>query len=165
MATKTLDDLFYETLRDVYYAEKKLVGAMKKQARSAQDADLRQAFTSHREETETHVERLQQVFEMIGKRARAKTCDAIEGIIAESEEIIEDFHGASALDAGLLAAAQAAEHYEISRYGSLITWAESLGHQDAAELLKQTLAEEKAADEKLTQLAKTAVNAAGKQAA
>lgn len=165
MATKTLDDLFYETLRDVYYAEKKLVGAMKKQARSAQDADLRQAFTAHREETETHVERLQQVFEMIGKRARAKTCDAIEGIIAESEEIIEDFNGAPALDAGLLAAAQAAEHYEISRYGSLITWAESLGHQDAAELLKQTLAEEKAADEKLTQLAKTAVNAAAKQAA
>lgn len=165
MATKTLDDLFYETLRDVYYAEKKLIGAMKKQARSAQDPELRQALTSHREETETHVERLQQVFEMIGKRARAKTCDAIEGIISESEEIMEDFDGAPALDAGLLAAAQAAEHYEISRYGSLIAWAESLGHQDAAELLKQTLAEEKAADEKLTMLAETAVNTAAKEAA
>lgn len=158
----TLDDLFHETLKDVYYAERKLLSALKKQARGAADPALKEAFLAHREETETHVERLQQVFEMIGKRPRGKTCDAIEGIVSEAEEVMEEFKGAPALDAGLLAAAQAAEHYEISRYGSLIAWAKSLGLNDAAALMEQTLAEEKAADQKLSKLAETAVNTAAK---
>lgn len=160
MATKTLDTLFHDTLRDVYYAEKKLHKALKKLSEGAHDPALKEAFAAHREETEGHIERLQQVFEMLGKPARAKTCDAIEGITAEAEEIMEDFKGEPALDAGLLAAAQAAEHYEISRYGSLIAWAQSLGMSDAAALMEQTLAEEKAADAKLSKLAGSAVNMA-----
>jgi len=165
MADKTLDTLFHETLRDIYYAEKKLLAALRKLARGASDAELKQAFTAHREETETHIERLQQVFDMIGKPARGKTCDAIDGITAEADEVMEEFKGQPALDAAILAAAQAAEHYEISRYGSLIAWAEALGMNEAAELMGQTLAEEKAADQKLTALATSALNTAAKAAA
>ena len=142
MATKTLDDLFYETLKDIYYAERKIVKALPKMARGAQSEKLKAAFEKHKEETEGHVERLNQVFEIIGKRARAKTCPAIDGIIEEGEDILDEFKGTPALDAGLLAAAQAVEHYEISRYGTLRAWAKQLGLKDAVSLLEATLAEE-----------------------
>ncbi|MCF6370900.1 YciE/YciF ferroxidase family protein [Rhizobium halophilum] len=164
MANKTLDDLFYETLRDVYYAERKIISGLRKMARGAQDEQLKAAFEKHREETEEQVERLQQVFELIGKRARGKTCPAIEGILDEAEEIIEEFKGSPALDAGLLAAAQAVEHYEISRYGTLKSWASQLGMDDAAKLLETTLNEEKKTDELLTGLAEQTLNAAAEQA-
>lgn len=165
MADKTLDDLFYETLKDIYYAERKILKALPKMARGAQDEKLRAAFLKHRDETETHVERLQEVFEKIGKRARAKTCPAIDGIVEEGEEILEAFKGSPAIDAGLLAAAQAVEHYEISRYGTLKAWALQLGHDDVATLLDKTLQEEATTDEALTKLAETAVNGAAKKRA
>ena len=165
MANKTLDDLFYETLKDIYYAERQILKALPKMARAAQDEKLKTAFTEHKEETEGQIERLKQVFELIGKRARGKTCDAIEGIISEGEEIMEEFKGTPALDAGLLAAAQAVEHYEISRYGTLRSWAKQLGLNDAVKLLDETLAEESNTDEKLTKLAETAVNSAAQKAA
>ncbi|SSC67767.1 ferritin-like domain-containing protein [Ciceribacter selenitireducens] len=160
MAQKTLDDLFYETLKDIYYAERKILKTLPKMARGAQDPKLKAAFEKHKEETEGQIERLQQVFEIIGKRPRAKTCPAIDGIIEEGEEIMEDFKGAPALDAGLLAAAQAVEHYEISRYGTLSAWAKQLGLKDAAKLLDETLAEESKTDDALSKLAETAVNVA-----
>lgn len=160
MATdKTLKDLFIDTLKDIYYAERKILKALPKMARAAQSAELTAAFEEHREETEIHVERLQQVFEILGRAPRGKTCDAIEGIIAEGEEIIDTFKGSPALDAGLIASAQAVEHYEITRYGTLCRWAKDLGMDDAAQLLDATLQEESAADEKLTGLAESGVNA------
>ncbi|TJZ79816.1 ferritin-like domain-containing protein [Paracoccus hibiscisoli] len=160
MADKTLETLFHETLKDVYYAEKKLTTNLRKMARAAQNSELKAAFEQHEEETQGQVERLTQVFELIGKRPRGKTCDAIEGIISEAAEIMEEFKGSPAHDAGLLAAAQAVEHYEISRYGTLKAWAEKLGMDEAATLLDQTLQEETATDEKLTMLAKTVINTA-----
>ncbi len=166
MATsKTLDDLFYETLKDIYYAERQIVKALPKMARGAQDPKLKAAFETHREETEGQIERLKQVFEILGKRAQGKTCDAIEGILSEGEEILDEFKGTPALDAGLLAAAQAVEHYEISRYGTLRAWALQLGMKDAAKLLDETLQEEARTDDLLTDLAESAVNAAAKKAA
>lgn len=165
MATKTLEDLFHETLKDIYYAERKILKALPKMARGAQDEKLKAAFLQHKEETEVQVERLQQVFEIIGKRPRAKTCPAIDGIVEEGEEIMEEFKGSPALDAGLLAAAQAVEHYEISRYGTLRAWAQQLGYQDAVKLLEETLAEESKTDESLTKLAEKAVNAAAQKKA
>ncbi|WP_117192222.1 YciE/YciF ferroxidase family protein [Rhizobium terrae] len=165
MATKTLDDLFHETLKDIYYAERQIVKALPKMARGAQDQKLKAAFEKHRDETEGQIERLKQVFEIIGKRAQGKTCPAIDGIIEEGEEILEEFKGNPALDAGLLAAAQAVEHYEISRYGTLRSWAQQLGLKDAVTLLEQTLAEESKTDESLTALAKSAVNVAAQKAA
>lgn len=141
MAEKTLEDLFHDTLKDIYYAERKILKALPKMARGAQSPKLKAAFEKHKEETEDHVERLQQVFEMIGKRPRAKTCPAIDGIVEESEEIMEDFKGTAALDAGLLASAQAVEHYEISRYGTLRAWAQQLGYKDAVKLLDATLSQ------------------------
>lgn len=165
MAEKNLEDLFHETLKDIYYAERKILKALPKMARGASSQKLKDAFEKHKEETEEHVERLQQVFEIIGKRPRAKTCPAIDGIIEEGEEIMEAFKGAPALDAGLLAAAQAVEHYEISRYGTLRSWAEQLGHKDAVKLLDQTLSEEAKTDESLTKLAEGAVNTAAQKAA
>ncbi len=154
MATeKTLDDLFLETLKDIYYAEKQLVKALPKMAKAAQDPALKNGFTTHAEESEGHVERLEQIFELLGKPARGKTCDAILGIVEEGKSIMEEFKGTVAIDAGLIAAGQAAEHYEIARYGALRTWAEQLGMKDAAKLLEQTLNEEKATDKKLTDLA------------
>lgn len=165
VATKTLDDLFHDTLRDIYYAERKILKSLPKMARVASDEKLKAAFKKHHDETEGQIERLQQVFEMIGKRPRGKTCDAIEGIVSEAEEIMDEYSGTPALDAGLLAAAQAVEHYEISRYGTLRTWAAQLGLKDAAALLDATLAEESKTDEALSQLAKTAVNTAAQKKA
>ena len=165
MATKTLEDLFHETLKDIYYAERKILKALPKMARGAQDEKLKAAFLQHQDETEGQVERLQQVFDIIGKRPRAKTCPAIDGIVEEGEEIMEEFKGSPALDAGLLAAAQAVEHYEISRYGTLRAWAQQLGYTDAVALLDQTLAEETKTDQALTKLAEKAVNAAGQKKA
>jgi ferritin-like metal-binding protein YciE len=150
---KGLEDLFYDTLRDVYYAERQILKALPKMMKAAQSEELQAAFEKHRTETEGQVERLQQVFEIFGKRAMGKTCEAINGIIEEGESIIEDYEGAPALDAGLIAAAQAVEHYEISRYGTLKRWAELLDMQDAAELLDATLEEEKATDQALSDLA------------
>ena len=150
---KTLDDLFLDTLKDIYYAEKKILKALPKMTRAASSADLKAAFEKHKDETEGHVERLQQVFEILGKRAQGKTCPAIDGIIEEGEEITEEFKGTPALDAGLISAAQAVEHYEITRYGTLKRWAEELGLSDAAKLMDATLAEETATDKALTQLA------------
>lgn len=163
-AEKRLEDLFYETLRDIYYAERRLLKALPKMARGAESPKLAEAFNTHKDETEGHVERLQQVFEIFGKRAQGKTCPAIDGIVEEGEEIMADFKSSPALDAGLIASAQAAEHYEITRYGTLKRWAEELGMSDAATLLEQTLAEEKKTDELLTQLAETAANQKAKAA-
>ena len=155
---KTLEDLFHDTLKDIYYAERKILKALPKMKRAAQSEDLKAAFEKHREETEGHVERLVQVFEIMGKAARGKTCDAIEGIIAEGEEIMEEFKDTAALDAGLISSAQAVEHYEISRYGSLKTWAAELGLKDAVKLLDATLKEEKNTDATLSNLAESEVN-------
>jgi len=155
---KTLKDLFLDTLKDIYYAERKILKALPKMARAAQSPELKAAFEEHREETETHVERLQQVFEILGRAPRGKTCDAIEGIIAEGEEIIDSFKGSPALDAGLIASAQAVEHYEIVRYGTLKTWADMLGFKNASRLLAATLAEEEQTDQDLSALAKAKVN-------
>ena len=165
MTQKTLDDLFHETLKDIYYAERKILKALPKMARGAQDPKLKAAFEKHKEETEGQVERLQQVFEIIGKRPRAKTCPAIDGILEEGEEILDEFKGTPALDAGLLAAAQAVEHYEISRYGTLRAWARQLGHRDAVTLLDATLEEESDTDDALTKLAESAVNVAARKKA
>ncbi len=155
---KTLEDLFYDTLKDIYYAERQIVRALPKMAREAQSPDLKAGFEKHLQETEGHVERLQQIFDLIGKRAQGKTCEAIQGIIAEGEEIIEEFKGTPALDAGLISAAQAVEHYEIARYGTLRTWANTLGQKKVVELLDQTLQEEGNADKILSKLAMTAAN-------
>ena len=155
---KTLHDLFYDTLKDIYFAERKILSALPKMAKAAQQADLKAAFLKHEGETEGQVARLEKVFEIIGEQPRAKTCDAIMGIIDEGKEIMDEYKGTRALDAGLLAVAQAVEHYEISRYGTLKTWAEELGFSDAVQLLDATLTEEKNTDKSLTQLAKTVVN-------
>ena len=155
---KTLDDLFHDTLKDIYFAEKKILTTLPKMAKAAQSSDLKAAFEKHRGETAGHVERLEQVFSMIDKKPQGKTCAAIVGITEEGAEIMEDYKGSPAHDAGLLAAAQSVEHYEMSRYGTLRTWAEELGHTDAARLLQKTLDEEQAADEALTELAETMVN-------
>ncbi|TIM20441.1 MAG: ferritin-like domain-containing protein [Mesorhizobium sp.] len=157
-STKGLEDLFYEALKDIYYAERKILSALKKMARGAESQELTAAFEKHRDETEGQVERLQQVFEIFGKRAQGKTCPAIDGILEEGQEILEEFQEAPTLDAGLVAAAQAVEHYEIARYGTLVTWAGLLGLNDAVQLLQQTLEEEKATDEALTQLGQAGVN-------
>ena len=155
---KTLDDLFHDTLKDIYFAEKKILATLPKMAKAAQSPDLKAAFTKHHTETQGHVDRLDKVFASIGKKPQGKTCPAIVGITDEGAEIMEDYKGSPALDAGLLAAAQAVEHYEISRYGTMRTWAEELGLNDAVSLLDATLKEEKATDKALTDLAKNAVN-------
>jgi ferritin-like metal-binding protein YciE len=164
-AAKTLQELFHETLKDIYFAEKKILASLPKMAEAAQSAELRAAFEKHERETEEQVERLEQVFSMIEQTPKGKTCDAINGLVDESKEIMTEFEGSPALDAGLLAVAQAVEHYEISRYGTLKTWADQLGLTDAVELLDQTLTEEKKTDEALTELAETAVNQHARQAA
>ena len=162
---KTLDDLFHETLKDIYYAEKKILTALPKMAKAAQSEELQAAFEKHEGETEGQVDRLEKVFELIDQPAKGKTCDAINGMVEESKEIMKEFRGSAALDAGLLAAAQAVEHYEISRYGTLKTWAKELGLDEAASLLEETLQEEKKTDEALTELAESAVNQEAQQAA
>jgi ferritin-like metal-binding protein YciE len=159
MPAKTLDTLFHDTLRDVYYAEKKILRALPKMAKGTSSKELKAAFEKHRDQTEGQVERLEKVFEIIGKRAQGKTCPAIDGIIEEGEEILDEYKGSPALDAGLLAAAQAVEHYEITRYGTLRRWAELMGMKDAAQLLSQTLDEESQTDEDLTMLADKSLNA------
>ncbi len=155
---KYLKDLFHDTLKDVYYAERKILKALPKMKRAAQSEALAAAFDKHHGETEGQIERLQQVFEILGKPARGKTCDAIEGIISEAEDIIDEFKGSPALDAGLISSAQAVEHYEIARYGTLHRWATELGMTDAAKLLDETLQQEWKTDEDLTKLADKSVN-------
>jgi len=155
---KTLDDLFHDTLKDMYYAEKKILATLPKMAKAAQNDELTAVFEKHRAETERQVERLEQVFALIDIKAQGKTCDAIIGITDEGTEIMKEYKGSPALDAGLIAAAQAVEHYEISRYGTLRTWAEELGLNDAVSLLQETLDEEKATDEVLTKIAESVVN-------
>jgi ferritin-like metal-binding protein YciE len=162
---KTLDDLFHDTLKDIYYAEKKILTALPKMAKAAHSDELRAAFEKHERETEGQVGRLEKVFALIEQPARGKKCDAIEGILEEGKEIMTEYKGSPALDAGLLAAAQAVEHYEISRYGTLKAWAEKLGLQQAVRLLDQTLTEEKSTDEALTELAEVAVNQEAQEAA
>jgi len=156
--TKTLDDLFLETLKDVYHAEKQAVRMLGKAAKAAKSEELKGAFEQHREESQGQVERLEQVFELLGKPARSKTCEAIQGLNAEMAEVLEDFQDSPAADAALIGAAKAVEHYEIARYGTLKTWAGQLGMADAAELLEATLAEEKKTDELLTRLAEASAN-------
>jgi ferritin-like metal-binding protein YciE len=165
MPIKTLEDLFIDGVKDIFYAEKKILQALKKMGRGAKSPDLKAAFDKHLQETEMQVERLVQVFELLGKPARGKTCPAIDGIIEEGQEILEEFKDSEALDAGLLAAAQAVEHYEIARYGTLKSWAMQLGQQEVAQILDETLLEETKTDQALTQLAEAQVNAKGKQKA
>lgn len=153
MALDSLDALFEDTLRDMYYAEKKLTKILPKMAKKASSEELSQAFTSHATETEGHVERIEQVFKMIDKTARAKKCEAIEGLSKEGDHVMEEAEEDGVMDVGLIATAQAVEHYEIARYGALIAWANQLDMSDAASLLEETLAEEKAADEKLNGIA------------
>lgn len=155
---KTLEGLFYETLKDIYFAEKKILVALPKMAKAANSEELQAAFEKHERETEEQVARLEQVFEMLEKPARGKTCPAILGLVEEGQEIMKDFKGQEALDAGLLAGAQAVEHYEISRYGTLIAWAKQLGMTNAAALLEETLQEEKDTDQALTELAEASLN-------
>ena len=155
---KTMDDLFVHTLRDIYYAEKQLLKALPDMAEKATDAQLKQAFQSHLGETKNQVLRLEQVFKMHGVEAKGIDCPAIDGIIEEAEEIVGEVEDQAVLNAALAAAAQAAEHYEISRYGTLIAWAKQLGRNDCARVLQQNLDEEKAADRKLTEIAEARLN-------
>jgi ferritin-like metal-binding protein YciE len=159
MPEKDLSALFLDTLKDIYYAEKQIYKSLPKLARAAASDKLRAAFEKHHDEAEGHIERLEKIFELLDKPARGKKCDAIEGILDEGQEIMQEYKGEPALDAGLLASAQAVEHYEISRYGTLRAWADRLSMKEAVKLLDQTLAEEKKTDETLSKLAITAVNA------
>jgi len=155
---KTLDDLFVHQLRDIYYAEKQIVQALPEMIEKAKDPGLKQGFEAHLGETKNHVKRLEQVFKMHGVEAKGVECPAIDGIIEEADEIAGEVDDTKVLDAALIAAAQAVEHYEITRYGTLIAWAKQLGRQDCASVLEETLKEEKAADSKLTSLAERDVN-------
>jgi ferritin-like metal-binding protein YciE len=155
---KTLRDLFHDTLKDIYFAERKILNALPKMANAAQAEELKAAFEKHESETEAQVERLEAVFAEIDESPRGKTCDAIMGILEEGQEIMKEYKGMPALDAGLLAAAQAVEHYEIARYGTLKTWAAELGLKQAVKLLDATLSEEKKTNEDLTKLAESGVN-------
>ena len=156
---KTLEDLFYETLKDIYYAERQIVKALPKMARGAQDPKLKAAFEPHKEETEGQIERLKQVFALEGLEPKGVTCPAIDGIIKEANEVAGEIADKAVLDAALTASAQAVEHYEITRYGTLIAWAGQVGQGESVRLLTETLAEEKATDEKLTKLAESKLNA------
>jgi ferritin-like metal-binding protein YciE len=155
---KDLRELFHDTLKDIYFAEKKILTALPKMAKAAESEELRAAFEKHEQETHGHVERLEKVFDELDEAPKGKTCEAIMGIIEEGQEVMKEFKGKPALDAGLLAAAQAVEHYEISRYGSLKTWAVELGLSQAVKLLDATLAEEKKTDATLTKIAEANVN-------
>jgi ferritin-like metal-binding protein YciE len=156
--SKQLADLFHDSLKDVYFAEKKILVALPKMAKAAQSEELKAAFEKHEGETEAQVQRLEDVFAEIGEKPQGKNCPAIIGIIDEAKEVMDEYKGSPALDAGLLAAAQAVEHYEISRYGTLCAWAEQLGHTKAVKLLEQTLDEEEATDEALSELAEGVIN-------
>ena len=155
---KKLEDLFHDTLKDIYFAEKKILVTLPKMAKASQSPQLKKAFEKHRGETEVQVQRLEQVFGIIDRQPKAKTCDAIMGIVKEGQEIMEEYKGSPAVDAGLLAAAQAVEHYEISRYGTLKTWAKELGYASAVKLFEATLQEEKKTDAALTEIAESVVN-------
>lgn len=155
---KTLDDLFVHTLQDIYYAEQKITKALPKMVSKVSDQQLQSAFLTHLAETEHHIQRVEEVFRMHGHQPKAVTCPAIDGIIAEAEEIMKDASDPEVLDAAALASAQAVEHYEITRYGTLIAWAKELGRNDCASVLQQNLDEEKATDLKLTQIAEARVN-------
>jgi ferritin-like metal-binding protein YciE len=155
---KTMDDLFLHTLRDVYYAENKIVKSLPDMIESANDPQLKQGLQAHLGETEGHVKRLEDIFQMVGAKATSVACPAIDGIIEEAEEVTGETDDKDVLDAAIIAAAQAVEHYEITRYGSLISWANQLGRNDVAQVLAKTLAEEKAADKKLTTVAESKVN-------
>jgi ferritin-like metal-binding protein YciE len=149
----TLAELFEETLKDVYFAENAILKALPKMAKKATSKDLQQAFTDHLDETKGQVKRLDQIFKLLGKKAQGKECHALKGLVQETEELIEEANAGPVLDAGLIACAQAVEHYEMARYGALSAWADQLELEDAGELLEQTLDEEKAADEKLSGIA------------
>lgn len=155
---KTMDDLFVHQLRDIYYAEKQIVNALPEMIQKAQDPTLKQGFETHLGETKNHVKRLEEVFRLHVKEAKGVDCPAIDGIIEEAEDVAGEVEDKQVLDAALIAAAQAVEHYEITRYGSLVAWAKQLGRGDCANLLQQNLEEEKATDKKLTSLAESAVN-------
>jgi len=155
---KTMDDLFVHTLRDIYYAEKQIVQALPDMIDKSNDPQLKQGFQSHLSETKQHVMRLEQVFRLHGQQPLMVDCPAIDGIIDEAEEVAGEVEDKSVLDAALIAAAQAVEHYEITRYGTLIAWARELGRNDCAALLQQNLEEEKAADKRLTAMAESKVN-------
>ena len=165
MPQANLENLLYEGLRDLLSAERKGLQSYRKILRAVKSEELKAAIEKHREETEGQVERLNRVFEIIGKRSRGKPCHAIEGLAEEAEEIMEEYKDSPALDAGIIGAAQAVEHYEIARYGTLASWAKQLGHDEAEQLLRESLEEEKRTDELLTQLAESALNAAGEQQA
>src|SRR5215212_8479008 len=165
MAEKTLEDLFHDTLKDIYYAEKKILTALPKMAKAAQSDELKAAFQKHRDETEVQVERLVEVFGIIEEKPQGKTCPGINGILEEGTEVMNEFKGSVALDAALIAAAQAVEHYEITRYGALTTWAETLDLNEAVALLKETLGEEEQTDEDLSALAESSVNQKAQMAA
>jgi ferritin-like metal-binding protein YciE len=155
---KNMNDLFVHTLQDIYYAEKQIVKALPDMIEKASDPQLKQGFQSHLRETENHVKRLEQVFKLLGKQAKGVDCPAIDGIIEEANDVAGEVEQKSVLDAALIAAAQAVEHYEMTRYGTLIAWANQLGHRDCVTLLQQTLDEEKATDKKLTAMAESQVN-------
>jgi ferritin-like metal-binding protein YciE len=155
---KQLDELFHDTLKDIYFAEKKILSTLPKMEKAAQADELKAAFKKHHTETQGHIDRLEKVFAIIDKKPVGKTCAAIVGITDEGAEIMDEYKGSPALDAGLLAAAQAVEHYEISRYGTLKAWANELGLNDAVKLLDATLAEEKKTDAALTEIAESVVN-------
>ncbi len=157
-SSNPLKDLFTETLKDVYFAEKQILRALPKMAKEATTPELKEAFETHRDETEGQIDRLNQIFEHMGRPARGKTCEAILGIIDEAKEFMDDFRGTDALDPALVASAQTVEHYEITRYGTLKSWAKELGLEDAAALLDQTLQEEIKTDKLLTKLATQSVN-------
>jgi ferritin-like metal-binding protein YciE len=156
--SKQLDELFHDALKDIYFAEKKILTTLPKMAKAAQSEELAAAFEKHEAETEDQIVRLERVFEIIDEEPRGKKCPGILGILEEGQEVMKEFKGSPALDAGLLAAAQSVEHYEISRYGTLATWAQELGLGEAVRLLNQTLAEEKKTDQALTELAEAVVN-------
>ena len=160
MADKKLDDLFLHTLKDIYYAENAITKALPKMAKAAESQELKKAFELHLKQTEGQIARLEDIFKILGKKAEGVPCEAIKGILTEGDEVAEEFKGSSALDSGLIAAAQAVEHYEISRYGALRSWADDLGMKDAVKLLQATLTEEEQTDQNLTKLAEKKVNAA-----
>jgi len=162
---KTMNDLFLSFLQDMYYAERQILKVLPKMAKASQSEELKEALTQHREETQHQVERLQQVFEQMGKRARGQTCEALNGIVEEGEEVIDEFEAGPVRDAGILANAQAVEHYEMARYGTMIAWAKVCGMKDAVKLLEETLAEEKQADRLLNQIASKTVNQQAQKAA
>jgi ferritin-like metal-binding protein YciE len=158
MKVENLEDLFNHTLEDIYFAETKLVKALPKMAKASDSAALSKAFTAHLEETKEHVARLEEAFKMLGRKPKATECPAIKGILEEGEELMSEIKDADTRDAAMIAAGQAAEHYEITRYGTLVSWAKLLGHKDIAAVLEKTLKEEYAADDKLTKLAESKLN-------